>query len=92
MRVLVLVQDYLVCLSHFTFTFHIQKRLALKLTGYNQSPAGHYQPFIHLYVTRPPSIGIAKMSEVFMNGVFNDVGFDLVTTLNNSEIEVGQQY
>ena len=50
-----------------------KKRLALRLIGYKRSPAGHYQPFKHPHVTRSPPIGIAKLSEIFMNVFFSFV-------------------
>ena len=49
----------------------IKKRLASRLARSLRSQTvintGHYQQFKHPHVTRPPPIGIAKLSEVFMN-------------------------
>ena len=59
-----------------------KKRLALRLTGYKQSPAGHCQLFKH--PTRSPPIGIAKLSEVFMNACFTP-GADFTKQENSSQ-------
>ena len=46
------------------------KRLASRLARTTVINTGHYQWFKHPHVTRSPPIGIAKLSEVFMNFFF----------------------
>ena len=75
---IVLVHVVLVFLSkqhgQLTDSARNKKRLAPRLERsirkqlvINRAQAGHFSPFKHPHVTRSPPIGIAKLSEVFMN-------------------------
>ena len=72
----------------FSFSFHTQRgqlsdsaRIARKKKRLpprqqaviNRAPAGHDQPFKHPHVSRSPPMGIAKLSDVFLNGQYKDI-------------------